>query len=246
MRGRADAAVMRTNRHALLSARLDREWRSLRRDPIAVARAARWRVTDERFGDLDQLLALAGYRTTHTPARNEVLLRLVALARRDDLAARIVLQRILPGLLAVVRRRRRTGEGPFEELLGAAWLAIRSCHPERGYEQVAAHLVRDAAYRAFTAPTRRLSSTEISVDPHTLDEAPAVRHVGACEELATLLEDARACGLDDRDLELMRDLVVVGSPGRLAALRKVTPRTVRNHRDRVAARLLRVARCCAA
>jgi hypothetical protein len=237
---------MRTNGHALLSARLDREWRALRRDPAAVARAAAWRLADERFDDLDELLALAGYRSLHTPARNDVLLRLVALARRDELAARIVLQRILPGLLAVARRHRRGGEGPFEELLGAAWLAIRSCRPERGYEQVAAHLVRDAAYRAFTAPTRRLSATEISVDPHTLDETPAVRHIGPCEELATLLEEARACGLDDRDLELVRDLVDVGSPSRLAALRKVTPRTVRNHRDRVAARLLRVARCCAA
>lgn len=237
---------MRTNRHALLSARLDREWRALRRDPAAVARAAAWRVTDERFGDLDELLTLAGYRTAHTPAGNAVLLRLVALSRRDELAARVVLQRILPGLLAVVRRRRRNGEGPFEELLGAAWLAIRSCRPERGYDQVAAHLVRDAAYRAFTAPTRRLSATEISVDPHTLDETPAVRHIGPCEELATLLEDARACGVEEPDLELMRDLIDVGSPGRLAALRKVTPRTVRNQRDRVAARLLRVARCCAA
>jgi hypothetical protein len=235
---------MRPDRH-VLSSRLDREWRALRHDPAALARVRSWALTPAPVGDLDELLVLAGYRVPHTPSRNALLLRLVELAADDDLAARIVLQRLLPGLLAVIRRRRRSSDGSFEELLGAAWVAIRTCHTERGYQQVAANLVRDAAYRAFTAPVRRLSAREVSVDPRTLDETPAVIEVGPCEELADLLADARACGVDERDLALVRDLVVVGSPGRLAALRKVTPRTVRNHRDRVAARLRRVARCAA-
>ena len=50
-------------------------------------------------------------------------------------------------------------DGAFEELVGAAWMAIRCCPVERRQAHVAANLVRDAAYRAFTAPTRRRSAT---------------------------------------------------------------------------------------
>jgi hypothetical protein len=231
---------MRTERH-VLSVRLDREWRDLARRADAVARARSWRVTDEPFGDLDELLLLLGYHTAHTPACNERLLRVVEIGRWDELAARVVLQRVLPGLLAVIRRRRRSHDGSFEELVGAAWLAIRACRTDTCPEQVAANVVRDAAYRAFTAPRRRKSATEIAVDPHTLEETADVPQIGPCEELATLLADAREFGVAARDLALLRDLVVVGSPGQVAALHEVTPRTVRNHRDRIAARLRRVA-----
>ncbi len=231
---------MPSDRHAL-SARLDREWKALARRPATVTQARSWAVTDAPFADLDALLVLAGYGAEPDPQGNDVLRRIVEVGRCDDLAARVALQRILPGLLAVIRRRRRTHDGSFEELIGAAWLTIRTCHTERGSEHIAANLVRDAAYRAFTAPRRRRSATEIAVDPHTLEETPAVTRVGACEELAALLADARADGMSPGDLDLLRDLVVVGSPGRLAALRKVTPRTVRNHRDRATARVRRVA-----
>ena len=231
---------MRTEGH-VLSSLLDREWRGLAVRPDAVARARSWRVADEPFEDLDELLLLLGYRAAHTPVCNERLLRVVEIGRFDDLAARVVLQRVLPGLLAVIRGRRRSHDGSFEELVGAAWLAIRACRTDTSPEQVAANVVRDAAYRAFTAPRRRKSATEIAVDPHTLEETPDVPRIGPCEELATLLADAREFGVAARDLALLRDLVVVGSPGQVAALREVTPRTVRNHRDRITARLRRVA-----
>src|SRR5262245_35946950 len=109
---------MRPDRQ-VLSSRLDREWRALRHDPAALARVRSWALTPAAVGDLDELLVLAGYRVPHTPGRNALLLRLVVLAADDELAARIVLQRLLPGLLAVIRRRRRSSDGSFEELLGA-------------------------------------------------------------------------------------------------------------------------------
>ena len=221
------------------SVALDREWSLIRRRPRVVARARSWGVTAIPFDDLDELLALAGYRVEGTPAHNEVLLRLVELARTDDLASRVVLQRVLPGLLATVRRRHQPDHsgGTLEELVGAAWLAIRSCRTERQPTHVAANIVRDASYRAFIAPARRLSSTEVSVDPKTLDETPAPTTTSSCEELATLLADARAAGVPPADLDLVRDLVRAGSPSTVAADRHVTTRTVRNHRDRITARL---------
>ena len=54
--------------------------------PTAVALARSWGVTDVPFGDLDELLELAGYRVDATPQRNDVLLRLVEIGRTDDLA----------------------------------------------------------------------------------------------------------------------------------------------------------------
>jgi hypothetical protein len=231
---------MRSDPH-VLSARLDREWRSLSRRPDHIARARAWGVTTTPFADLDGLLALAGYRLDHSGERNAVLVALVRRGGHDDLAARIVLQRVMPGLLAVIRRRGWSDDGSFEELVGAAWLAIRGSRAERAPEQIAANIVRDAAYRAFTAPRRRRSATEVSVDPKTLDETPAVHRVSACEELAVLMSDAIAAGLPRHDLELVRDLVTIGSPGRVATHRQVTPRTIRNHRDRATARLRRLA-----
>jgi hypothetical protein len=148
----------------------------------------------------------------------------------------------MPGLLAVVRRRAaREHPGAFEELIGAAWMAVRCYAVERRPDHLAASLVRDAAYRAFTAPTRRRSATEVSVDPRVLDETPAPTSVSSFEELAGIVAEGRRAGIDKRDLDLVRDLVRVGSPSVLASQRKVTPRTIRNHRDRVTAQLRRVA-----
>ncbi len=227
---------MRTDRH-VLSARLDRDWQQLRRQPAAVALARSWRVTDVPFADLDELLVLIGYREVRTVVANDTLLRLVEVARHDDLAARIVLQRVLPGLLAVIARRRRSRDGSFEELIGAAWMAIRGCRTDRAPRQVAANIVRDSAHRAFVAPRRRMSATEVSVDPRTLDETPYVRSICAGEELATLLAEAREGGVATVDVDLVRDLVASGSPGVVAQARKVTPRTIRNHRDRATTNL---------
>jgi hypothetical protein len=226
--------------HLLLSKRLEREWAALRRRRDAVAAARRWGVTSQPFADLDGLLRLAGYQVAGSPECNEVLLRLVAVAKRDELAARVVLQRIMPGLLALVRRRaRRQEDGAFEELIGAVWMSIRCCPDERRHPHVAANLVRDAAYRAFTAPTRRRSATEVSVDPRVLDETPATTVVSAFEELAGVVAEGRSAGMASSDLQLVRDLVRVGSPKVLAGERKVTPRTIRNHRDRVTRQLRR-------
>jgi len=228
-----------TSEH-VLSHRLDREWRCIARDPRAVARANGWRASAP-VAHLDELLAACGHGARgQAEEHNVVLAAIVAAAGQDDLAARVVMQRILPGLIAIARRRRSFERDAFEELAGAAWVAIRRAHPRAG-APVAANLVRDAAYRAFTAPGRRLSSTEIAVDPRTLDEEPYEPRIGPCEELATLLAEARVEGVPTADLDLFRELATVGSPGRVAARRSVTPRTIRNHRDRAAARLREVA-----
>lgn len=225
-----------------LSSRLDAEWAALRRRPAALARARRWGVTVRPVADLDDLLAAVGHRVSTDPADNDRLRVLLQVARTDDLAARVVLQRILPGLLARVRRRGRARrDGVFEELLGAAWISIRTTRHGEGCANLAAALVYDAVHRAFTAPARRRSAGEVALDPASFEEDEESRSPSSLEELLELVADARRHGLSDEDLRLVADLLRTGSAAVVAAERDVTPRTIRNHRARAAHEIRRIA-----
>jgi hypothetical protein len=205
-----------------------------------LATVAGWQLTDGRGGDLDELLLATGYRHAARPDGNEVLRRLLDRARAGDgsggrdLAGRIVLQRILPGLLAVVRRRGygRGTAGLFEELIGTAWISIRVAHVAPDSRHVAATLISDATHRAFVAPRRRRSAREVVTDPIAFVEEAATEELTPLEELAALVAEARGRGLPSEDLTTVRDLMRTESTALVAAARAVTARTVRNHRDR--------------
>jgi hypothetical protein len=221
-----------------VAARLQREWDRLRHQSRAVQRAREWAVTDVVFTDLDGLLALAGFRTEGTCETEAVLRRLVIRAADDELAARIVLQRVLPGLLAVVRRRHaRSGDDMLEHLVAAAWIAIRTFAPNRRPACLAAALIDEADRACFSRPGRRLSLTEVALDPAWVTGMPDERRHSTCEELAGVLADARAAGVVATDLEFVRHLLRTGSPGQVARDLHVTTRTIRNRRDRVTLRL---------
>jgi hypothetical protein len=225
-----------------ISAQLQREWDRLRSRPIIVDRARRWGVTDCVFDDLDALLALAGFRTVATDETEAVLRRLVIRAADDELAARVVLQRVLPGLLALVRRRQsRLGDDMLEHLVAAAWIAIRTFAPSRRPACIAAALIGQADHACFCRPGRRKSTSEVSFDPARVTGMPDERRVSACEELAGVLAEARAAGVPSTDLELVRHLLRTGSPSQVARDLQVTARTIRNRRDRVTLRLRQAA-----
>ncbi len=224
-----------------LSRRLDLDWAALRRRPDVVAEVRRWSLTAGPLADLDELLAVTCYRRPPTDEHNETLRRLLARARTDDLAARIVLQRILPGLLAAVRRRsRRHGpSGLFEELVGCAWISIRRARVGEESEHVAATLISDAVHRAFVAPGRRRSAREVTIEPGAFADQPDPDPTTPLEELAGLFREARERGLPSEDVELVQALMRSESTAAVAAARNVTARTVRNHRDRAAYRIRR-------
>jgi DNA-directed RNA polymerase specialized sigma24 family protein len=226
---------------ATLAPRLRREWQWLHRRSDLVAAARGWRVTPCHFDDLEELLALAGYQCAATPERDEVLRRLVERAVDDELAARIVLQRILPGLLAVASRRGRSRRGAdlFEELLGAAWITIRTYDIRRRPACLAAALICGAEHRAFRGPSRRRVVPEVPVDARRLSVADEA-DPSAAEELADVLRWARLQGLDPDDVAFVRRLATAASPAQLAAELGVTTRTIRNRRNRVTYRLRRL------
>src|SRR6187431_3745906 len=105
------------HRHHLF-ARLHQDWARLTSSRSALRTARSWPLSVERFESLDELLGHVGFGRVQAIGSHDddgVLGELLVLARTDELAARVVLQRMLPGLASIVRRRTdRFASGPDE------------------------------------------------------------------------------------------------------------------------------------
>ncbi len=243
--------------HRYLLSRLQLEWDRLATDPGALRVARTWSGFEGLvLTDLDVFLSASGLGVRgHTDQQNEVLRRLVELAGHEHLAARIVLQRLLPGLSALARRYSDTfeqGIDALDELVGVAWSAIRSFDLDRARGYLIVSLLRSCSYHAFEAGHRPVD-TNIANDDVMYefwgcavdDHAAAVDEVGVPDldaltdpalQAAVILQEARRCGLDSDDVTL-----IVGLMNRsmriVAKERRVTTRTLRVHRDQALYRL---------
>ena len=220
---------------------LDREWSRIRRRPHALRQVRSW-STDPVLApvvaditDLDDLV-----HTTQPGViggggdGDEILRRLIILAAEEQLAGRIVLQRILPGLISRSRRwDGHTQAGNVCDIaVGAAWLAIRTYDVGARSLHVAPSLIADALWIGFRRGSRRKAEQEIPVPGSVLMALPAPPHEAApIAALAGTLRAARRAGVPAADLDLMRRIVVAGSPTEAARNCKVTVRTIRNRRD---------------
>lgn len=239
-----------TSRFNDITSRLDREWHLLRCDDDAIARARTWSTeVDPSFGDLldsiNDLQDLVAATQADRYGADRLLTELIDLARHDQLAGQLVIRRLLPGTLAAVRRYRDLCDHsePVSEAIGALWIAVRSFDAERRPQSVAAALISDAMYLAFRRQVRLRSSGELPAEPSAFAEHPASQAGCAFLELAEVIAEARVAGVPAGDLELLRQLVRSESPGLLARQRNVTPRTIRNHRDRAIHRVHRAVTC---
>ena len=185
--------------------RLDREWTHLSHRREVVARARAWGLTTRPFASLDELVVLAGLTGPRATAAagagatvvaddeaDELLHRLALCARSDWLAGRIVLQRILGGLLRIAgaEQRREPDVDALSLLVGEAWLAIaRYRRPRAG--QVAARLLNDARHGAFVGPRRRRGVAEVLTSPSRVAE-PRVMSVGLAVRRAGRRAPSRA------------------------------------------------------
>src|SRR5436190_4103349 len=83
------------------------------------------------------------------PDADAALAEMVQRAATDRIAARVVLQRILPGLVAIARRRAGAAGDPhaaLDELLANGWIVIRRFPVARRRRFVAMGLLRDIEY----------------------------------------------------------------------------------------------------
>lgn len=239
----ATYATRRAEGTAFLN-RLDAEWAHLRTSRRALRTARHWAdgYRDHPLGavvadisDLDELRRAT--QRTNNPDRPDdaILLALVELAGVDELAGRCVLQHILPALIGhAVRYRSFTDKSdPIGQVVATAWVVIRSYDVDRRRRHVASSLISDAVFEAFRRRLRLRSSEEQICAPNAF--AAALHHdepATPLDEFVTVLREAQRAGVPSCDLDLLRQLVRVGSPSAVAEQRNVTPRTVRNHRDR--------------
>lgn len=191
------------------------------------------------------MLTAAGFRGSNVdPLADAVLAELVKRASVDELAARIVLQRVIPPILSIARRRGRNRSIGYDDALGMAlshaWEIIRTYPIARRPNKIAVNIVRDIEYFAFVRSERRrpqhsplVPDSEVllnhrSADMMTFDDPYGSRNGGSTSdiELAHLLNYARECGMSSASLELCA-AVGAGELARYATQRGVTRRTVR-------------------
>ena len=160
--------------------RLQREWDHLVADRRHGERIVGWHLPGVPAGSsLAAVLTAAGMRSHGEPTRlvgesttndratrsptderipgDRVLAALVVAARTDPLAARVVLQRLLPGISALARRRSRCMDEHMrntDEAVAAAWSVICTHPVERRPDWVASNLLRSVDYHTFVRPTR--------------------------------------------------------------------------------------------
>ena len=230
---------------------LDTEWAVLRTSRRALHTARTWgrQLPDDhpltevidRLDDLDQVLTATQHSCQSHRYDDDVLLALVRLARTDELAGRVVLQHLLPGLIAKARRYRsyRDQSDPLEIAVPMAWIAIRSYDVDRRCHHVASSLLSDAVFQAFRRPLRRMAATaeELRAPSSFSATASFDGPSTAVDEFVTVLRESREAGVPAHDLDLLRHLVRAGTPGAVARERQLTPRTIRNHRDRAVGRV---------
>jgi hypothetical protein len=246
---RAERQLAQRSRSPII-AELDLEWAHLRTSRRALRAAGSWvrelpghplaaLVADIR--DLDDLL-VATQRSAHAARTDDVvLLALIELSQRhDQLAGRVVLQHLLPALISRSRHYRSFQDraDPLDVAVPAAWLAIRNYDVERRRRHVASSLLSDTVFQAFRRPLRLRSSSEEVWAPTEFATASTVDEPATpLDELVVVLRDASMAGVGQEHLDLLRDLVRLGSPGVMAQERNVTPRTIRNRRDRAVAQV---------
>lgn len=235
------AAELRSNH--LLLVRLTREWQRLAVDRQLVVQARSWALPVD-IDTLDDILLAGGWyrsaaerRRTGPPRvpADEVLHALLVAARDDELAARVVLQRLLPGLVTLACRWQRRWDGDVvSELLTAAWPVIRTFPYERRPLHLVANLLNDCEYHAFRRANRRLMQ-QVATAPHELDCAVDPPSPDARAELAEVISCSRS--LSEADIHLLALLSSGRSMLEVADAMAMSERTLRNHKARVVAHL---------
>lgn len=217
------------------------EWSWLSRRHELVEHARSWQLIEGSLTDLDQLVA-AVHHTVTVSEREARLHRLLDLGADDDLAIRILLQALLPDLDHLHRKRRAQGwsQVDFGDLLATGWIVIRTYNPRRRPASIANSLLSDIDWREYRSALRRKGDHHCTL-PTEFDRLAAHTEPTAIEELSALVHDARAAGIPADDLELLRQMASGRPTVDVADSLGVTPRTIRNRRERIAAALRKFA-----
>jgi len=128
---------------------LDRDWGLLLRSGAARGAMATWQGDPAlgRYQELGELIPALRSRTLSVADKDQILAALARRAASDDVAARTLLQAIVPGLINVAKRLGAFDADRHAELVGEAFALVR-CYPiERRPRAVAANLCWDTFSR---------------------------------------------------------------------------------------------------
>lgn len=227
---------------------LDREWEFIRRRCRTLHLVRNWSgdggftALTSTVRSLDELVAATQPEAAPIGSGDLVLGRLVKLAATDRLAGRVVLQRLLPGLISQSRKwstRVHSGD-PSDIAIGAAWIAIRRFDVEQRPRHVAPALIADSLWIGFRRESRRKAETEVPMPARALSiQAEPARTIDPMTALAATIRAAADAGVPAADLEVIRCIAAAGGPTRAAQECQVTVRTIRNRRDAAARRIRR-------
>ena len=225
---------------------LENEWTRMNHSLRVLRTVNSWGLGTCEFHSLNELLHAAGFRTAKSDAvADQTLAKLVRRAATDELAGRIVLQRVLPPLISIAQRRGRIRSTGFDDALGMvlshAWEVIRTYPIERRPAKIAANIVRDVEYFAFVRSERRRPTIEIlsneeeyGSNTRSADllshEDPFGRTFGESLpeiELEHLLQQARDNNVSEKSLSILRALSTQ-SLDEFAAEHQITRRTARD------------------
>jgi hypothetical protein len=213
---------------------LDREWARLRDSRAAARRLA---AVCEAAGGARTLAEVEHYvRTSGAAEADRILVALVSASVNGcSLAARVLLQLLLPGTRSLARRWWALGD--HDERAAAAVMAVY--HRIRTYPlatrpaRVAANILMDAAGELRRAvPRFVLLATETADAARREPIVPATAH--AAVELAEILRDAVAAGIVAADdaVIIARSRIGGDRVADLAAGRGLRPRTIWDRRQR--------------
>jgi hypothetical protein len=173
---------------------LDRSWIALARRPEATEAIERWRHLPElAAASFDELIEVIWTADPATADRS--CAALAALAGRDELAARVLLQVLRPGLRSLGRRLALGGsfDDVDHEILALAWERIRTYPIDRRPAAIAANILLDVRkwyLRSVMDPSGGAASLDHLPDSHQ-PVAPSAEHE-ALEAVGPSLRCAQA------------------------------------------------------
>jgi DNA-directed RNA polymerase specialized sigma24 family protein len=169
---------------------LERDWATTGRQPACLP----------GFATMNDVVGHVQRRTIGPDAADRVLLLLLTRATAgEELAARTVLQALLPACKAMVGRHRFVGDADelSAAVVAAMYERIRTYPVARRPGKVAANIALDVRQRVFARHRRELDTTPYDdLDPGVSWDGPTAH---AADELIELLDWAVATGHLDRD-----------------------------------------------
>lgn len=225
---------------------LDLEWCRLSNDRTAARRLGTVCVLAggaRSLGDLERFV-----RSAHPAESDRVLLALATRAvAGDDLAARVLLQLLLPGTRSLARRWWALGDADERAAaaVAAVYHRIRHYPCERRPGRVAANILMDAAQELRRAVPRLVAVPSGEAAERERDERAGgdVAGIHPAVELTELLREAVAAGVVERDdAELIARSRIAGHRvADIATQRGLRPRTLWDRRQRAELSLMAMA-----